>query len=363
MQNEQPKTPPPTTRRNDEMMPMSGAAFGAPGQQLAKPGASIMKIETGAITAIQVALPRKLAEVKDRALEEVEMMGDSFFYRWTVKDKNSKTGESVIQGMSIDGAMVLYRNWGNCAYDIAVCAESPRDWTFRADFIDWERGVVFPRLFRQRKAQTSGEGMNAERQLDITFQIGQSKAIRNAIDKAMPEWLKQEAMKMAMEAGVNKYKDVHRAIWTLLETAKEHGVTKEELWKKASKTFRLFQAADKKWYVDPETWLPKDVAELMAIFRAIEDRQTTVDIEFRGVVQSQEGQDAGATPAAEQPPPAEPAPATSTPTADEYGGAAQPTPPPAAPAATPPPAAAQPAPAAAPTQGGKKSRQREPGED
>lgn len=361
MRDQKPHTPPPA-RRGDDAIPMNGAGFGAPLQH-AKPGTSMMKLEAGPVTAIQVAVPRVLAEVKERVLEEVGMMGESFFYRWTVKDKHSKTGESTIQGMSIEGAKVLYRNWRNANYTIEVYDESPRDWTFLATLVDWENGSTFPRLFRQRKAQTSGDGMNAERQMDIAFQIGQSKAIRNAIAMAMPAWLVDEAMALAENSAVNKYAvNLPWAIFEMLKAAKLHGVSKEELWKKAGKEFNLFQGDDKKWHVDPLTWLPKDVADMMAILRAITDRQTTADIEFRGSATQNQEPEPPAPP--EQPVP----PVPTTAMSDDFGGAVPAVPPAPAPtpavqaSAAPPAPAAAPAPAPAQTER-RQRRQREPGED
>lgn len=366
MRDQKPHTPPPA-RRGDDAIPMNGAGFGA-GIQHAKPGTAMVKLESGPVTAIQVAVPRSLKEIQVRVLEEVELMGDSFFYSWTVNDKDSPTGKSLIQGMSVEGAKVLYRNWGNVNYDVQIVDETATHWTFHGILIDWEAGATYPRLFRQRKSQRAGDNMNGERQQDMAIQIGQSKLFRNVIAMAMPRWLIDKAMALAANAEINRYaENLPKAIFDMLLAARNHGVTKEELWRKAGKEFKIWQdEKTKKWHVEPEAWSPVDVAQMMAILRAIDDQQTTVDIEFRGVKAPTQESDA---PAAQEPPtPATPpAPAAGSEGFDNAVSAepaAAPTPATPPPTATATPTVQAPAATPAPAQTERRSRrQREPGED
>lgn len=150
-------------------------------------GGPVQRIQTAYTTAVAVQKPRSIARITKNVLEEAKLAGSGFYYRWEVKNK--KTGrKSVVQGPSIDLAMCLARNYGNCALDIEV-QETPTHFHFKGSFIDLETGFTVPRLYRQRKKQSVGDGYGDDRAEDIVFQIGQSKAQRNAIVKAAPNWL------------------------------------------------------------------------------------------------------------------------------------------------------------------------------
>jgi hypothetical protein len=72
------------------------------------------------VTAMQVQKPRDKQDVLRRVLEEAELLGDQFFYNWTVKGKG---GNSIVEGMSIEGAMAIAREYGNAAAYAEVAAE------------------------------------------------------------------------------------------------------------------------------------------------------------------------------------------------------------------------------------------------
>ena len=123
------------------------------------PGA-MLKTQTEYQTAIAVIKPRDLKDVEARVLAEAARMGVDFVYSWRVSTKDKKLdegdGKTTIEGMSIDGAMVIARNWGNCAVPIRLEQETETHFLLRADFIDLETGFSFPRLYRQRKNQGQG---------------------------------------------------------------------------------------------------------------------------------------------------------------------------------------------------------------
>ena len=164
-------------------------------------GATLAKTQAGYSTAISVQRPRQRKAIQAAVLEEAELAGEDFFYSWTTKNKDGTRG--LVEGLSIEGAMILARNWGNCAIPTELIVDAPQHWILSATFVDLETGFNVPRLFRQRKGQRAG-GMDQDRALDIAFQIGQSKAQRNAIDKAMPNWLKEAALDKAKRLGIGQ---------------------------------------------------------------------------------------------------------------------------------------------------------------
>lgn len=271
------------------------------GAMAAKPGNSLMRLDTGVVTAMQVAKPRSLVGVKSDVVDEAAMAGDDFYYAWTTNNKDGSKG--LVEGVSIDGAMILYRNWGNCDQTIDIYDETPTHWTFRAAFIDWEKGITVPRLFRQRKKQDTGM-KDADRQADIVFQIGQSKAIRNAVVKAMPPWLIRAAIDAAKNACVEKFKDVPRSLHELRKTAASFGVTDDELMKKLGKRFTVGKnTKGQATYPDVGGILPRDLARIAAIFRAIDQQQTSVEVEFRGAAPPPEEPETEVLPATKGEPP------------------------------------------------------------
>src|SRR6266853_1488632 len=132
--------------------------------------------------AQHVAVKRKtsavLAEIKALAAAS----GDAWYYRWPVKSSGDDS-KKWIEGPSIKLANDLARIYGNCDVDVRV-VEDQTSWVFYARFMDLETGFSMTRPFQQRKSQKSIRG-DSDRQRDIAFQIGASKAIRNIVVNAL----------------------------------------------------------------------------------------------------------------------------------------------------------------------------------
>lgn len=288
------------------------------------------KTDDGHVTAIAVQIPRNLEQVEREVIVEATMMGEDFIYAWDVDTKEGK--KERIEGLSIEGAMILARNWGNCTVPTRKVDETASHFEFEAKFIDYEKGFSVTRGFRQRKSQRVGK-MGAERAEDIAYQIGWSKAQRNAINQGIPAWLKEKAMAAAKDAAVKRYaKDMPKARADVKEYANGLGITDAELEAKIGTTI--------------ENWIPTDIVYIRSVFRSISKKETTIGLEFRPTPPAEESKPAETTAPTEAPD----APATSdfpdlksmfTP--DK--GAAPPVPPVAAP---PPPTPSEVAPATAP---------------
>lgn len=162
-------------------------------EELIGQGKTLVKTQVGHQTAIAVQVPRDFKKFVQAVTDEAMMAGKAFYYSFPVKSKDKDTGaitRSTIEGGSIGMAMALIRNYGNAAVEIEVAAEDSLTTTFRASVVDMEKGVTIPRLFRYKK--TPGKkrgGFDEDRTADADFQIAQSKAMRNAVLKFMPEWL------------------------------------------------------------------------------------------------------------------------------------------------------------------------------
>ena len=157
---------------------------------------SIRKVQTPYTTAIAVQQPRTLAEVQRRGIEEATLLGEDGFYAWG-------EGKNHVEGPSKHLAMALVRCFGNCAVDLGEVQETGDAWIFTATFVDLETGFTLARQFRQSKVWTVFGKLDDARKEDVRFQIGQTKAVRNVVLNAMPQWLTRRMMD-ACKGGVRE---------------------------------------------------------------------------------------------------------------------------------------------------------------
>lgn len=162
-------------------------------------GQTLEQIKTSYVTAVRVQRPREIVEVEKRCLTEASLAGESCYYGWSA-------GGARIEGPSIELAMILARNWGNCAVESPPVLETATAYYIPAAFIDLENGTTIVRAFRQSKTWKVFGKFDEERKADIRFQIGQSKAQRNVIIRALPSWLVEKCVEKAKE-GVRKRLD------------------------------------------------------------------------------------------------------------------------------------------------------------
>lgn len=202
--------------------------------RLPMPGTAIQKTGTQYVQAVAVQLPRDLRQVAKDLMLEAELLGESAYYSWSVKDKQTGRTE-VIEGPSVDLAMAAVRSWRNCSVDYDPVQETPTAYFYTARFIDIERGVVVSRPFRQARGWQVYGKMDEFRKEDIRFQIGASKAARNVVLNYVPKSIIKMAMDKAKEGvrnKIEKYIKDHSLVaaqaYTLKELAKV-GVTEERV--------------------------------------------------------------------------------------------------------------------------------------
>lgn len=167
------------------------APDGAEGQEIVVGGGARQMVKTGYTTAISVQKPRDIRRVEKAALEEAALLGEDGFYAWG-------RGEDSIVGPSKHLAMALVRVYGNCAVDMGEVQETESSWIFTATFVDLETGFTLTRQFRQSKQWKVFGKHDQDRKDDMRFQIGQTKATRNVVLNALPQWLIARAMDRAM---------------------------------------------------------------------------------------------------------------------------------------------------------------------
>jgi len=272
------------------------------------PHQGMVATRTAYQAAMVVQKPRDPKAALAAATREAALAGKDFLYSWVVKSKN---GPEVIEGTSIDGAMVMLRNWGNAVVPVDIVEDAPAHWVFKATFIDLETGVNVERLFRQRKSQSTGK-MDADRALDIAFQIGQSKAQRNVIVKALPVWFHNQCVDAAKEAAESKFKDVPGEAKKAIASFQKGGIELDAL----------------EWYVGAALaqWTPADLVRLQGLFNALRDRVAVKDEVFGSFYETKNAATAAAA-TAPTPPASEPKTSTATSPSPQEGSDKSPPPP------------------------------------
>lgn len=195
-------SPAPTSRVN--------ATFNTAAEAISQ-GKAIQAIQTPYATAVAVQRPRDLNIVEKRCIEEAAKLGESAYYGWG-------TGKDRVEGPSVDCALIAARNWGNCAVPMRPMQETESSYVFTASFVDLETGYTLDRQFRQSKKWKVYGKLDEERKEDIRFQIGQSKAIRNVVLNALPQWLIDRMIDTAKQ-GVRS---------SLEQFIKQHGIEKAQ---------------------------------------------------------------------------------------------------------------------------------------
>ena len=160
----------------------------APGQlnqPTRQPGGYALTRATSGIAPVgaqPVAVRRDESIIRQKLAEHAAMAGDDWFYRYPIK--SSDGSQNYAEGPTIKLANDVARIYMN--NDTQVRELDVGDaWVFMARFTDIETGFSMERLYRQRKSQISMKTKDADRQQDIAYQIGQSKAIRNVIVNAL----------------------------------------------------------------------------------------------------------------------------------------------------------------------------------
>ena len=246
----------------DQIQPFSGMPVSNSTADIIAQGGTLQQVKTEYTTAIAVQIKRSFTNVVKTIKQEAQLAGSSFYYRWDVTTKKGK--KVPVQGGSIDLAMSFARNFGNCVTGVDLINETASHFYLKGSFVDLETGFTVTRMFRQNKGVDMGD-YDADRKQDMTFQIGQSKAQRNAILQAMPGWLVEECIEIARAAEINKIKPENLATARAgaIDFYEKHGIDQERIEAKLKKK------ADK--------WTSKDIVGLKESATGLKEGRVSAD--------------------------------------------------------------------------------------
>jgi len=236
-------------------------AAGQPNQP--QPRGHALRSETHGVPVPEVLPP--IAKERDEAKVRLKLRtlaafaGEDWFYRFPVREGGA---QRYITGPSIKLANNVAREFGNCNVQVRPFDEGDA-WIFMARFTDNETGFSMERSYRQRKGQRSIGTKDPDRQLDIAYQIGQSKAIRNVITNALGiycDYAFEEAQNSLIEKiGKNLEGSRKRALGQLpVELARVERV--------------IGRAA--------KDWTAPDISQVVAMTKAITDGMAIADEMF-----------------------------------------------------------------------------------
>jgi len=227
------------------------------GHALVRPTQGIAERIVG---AQPVAVRRDLGSVRQQIKEIAAMAGPDWFYRFPVRTQQG--GQDWIEGPSIKLANNVARIYGNNSNEVRE-VDVGDAWVFYARFTDIETGFSMERAFHQRKSQTAMKTKDRERQQDIAYQIGQSKAIRNAIVNALGVYC-DFAFDEARNSIVEK---IGKDLKGWIER------TKERLAQLPVDLKRVERVVGR----PAGQWLATDVARVVALGQSVRDGMATID--------------------------------------------------------------------------------------
>jgi hypothetical protein len=221
------------------------------------------------VGAQQVAVYRDEGKILQKLSALAAAAGSDWFYRFPVKKRDG--GQDWIEGPSIKLANDCARIFGNNVNEVREIDVGDA-WIFYARFTDIETGFSMERAYRQRKTQTSLKTKDADRQLDIAYQIGQSKAIRNCIVNALQIYC-DYAFDKARDSLIDKIgKDLAGWRERTLEGIKKMPMD-------LARVERVIGRASR-------DWLAPQIAQIISMMRAVHDGMSTSDETFPPIVEA-----------------------------------------------------------------------------
>jgi hypothetical protein len=230
------------------------------GHALVRPTSGIAERVIG---AQPVAVYRDEQKILQKLSTLAAAAGSDWFYRFPVKKAGG--GQDFIEGPSIKLANDVARIFGNCVIEVRELDVGDA-WVFYSRFTDIETGFSMERAYRQRKSQSSMKTRDVDRQLDIAYQIGQSKAIRNVITNGLQLYC-DYAFEQARDSLVEK-------IGKNLDGWRKRTI--EGLAKMPVDLVRVERTIGRA----AKDWLAPDIARIVAMMKSVADGMTTTDEVF-----------------------------------------------------------------------------------
>ena len=268
-----------TTRGNGEQEPQAIA-------EMVAHGAIAIRVQNDSMLSAALARPRSIKDVIRRAVEELEADPDeaqAARYSLPFADRRRDEGESIarVEGLSINAAMALARNWGNCSVGANVLNQDAEGYDLEGYFIDLETNFRVSRPFRvSRFLKTRKHGIVTldPQRMVMALQAGASKALRNAALAGLPPALKNRYERRAIEIAAGGDPEAKADEKTAAKVVDRFRV-KYEIQLDKLEAY-LGREADMDGPLPRADWKGRHVADLTALGTSIRDGQVKIEDVF-----------------------------------------------------------------------------------
>lgn len=288
-------------------------------------GAALVKAENDSLIEYAIRYPRNPVAAIKQAMDELEIDPEFASKQWySIPYRNPGPGQPVcpcqggkvghpkdphtlVEGVSIKGALSCARAWGNCGGKARTIERDDDHATVEGLAIDRQTGFTFSREVQVSRIQHRRSGGNvklSDGDFDKQIVIAGSKAARNALLAIMPEalirryWARAREIAAALEAkpaGAAKKVGVIEAFAPYLDPKPKDA---PDGWR--------FDRAKVKAQIELILKCPlaeaskEELADLRGILNALESGEAAVRDYFPGTPVAQEGDEGGDAPAPDE---------------------------------------------------------------
>lgn len=247
-----------------------------PQTEILASGAALVRLEN--MTQMQMAIqrPRDEKAILQAALAELDTYPSMAFE--AIYEKPVGDGKTA-SGLSIRAAESLANRWSNSAHGVEQMKESDSDdIILSAVFLDYEnniRHVKTKRVSRLYKKAGSSQILqhSPDRFSDVVIPANESKALREIILRSLPAGLRKEYEKKAREI-IGGGGDISGRLDKMVKSFKMIGVELPSIEAMRGKAIAEFNG--------------EDLADMIGVFNAIRDEQTTVEEAFGAPVKKED---------------------------------------------------------------------------
>jgi hypothetical protein len=208
-----------------------------------------------------------------QTLQDYPALADKSIYRMKFKDKRSRSGFNIVSGTSIRAAETIAAEMGFVWTEAAIQDETADYVDIIATAFDAQRANVQRKPFRVSRLEKGDDGRMTllnDRRMLMAIQSGVSKAARNAILAVVPYRIRATYEHRCREllAGGD--------LATLADAGRVKSCIEafDATWKVSVTQLETYVGRPR------QTWVGGDLADLRALFVALEDGETTLQDAF-----------------------------------------------------------------------------------
>lgn len=213
--------------------------------------------------------PRSIAKFRQDALsmatQDTQIAGSCFY---KLKRKSKDGADSIIEGPSVRLAEIVASAWGNLRYGARIIDENAKTIVAQGCAYDLEKNIATT-IEVSRRITTSKGFRYSDDMIQVTKNAGCAIALRNAIFKVVPFTYAKYIYEQAKKTAVGDVKTLNERRQNMIEAFGKMGVSLEQILQNLNKPSK-------------EDIGLSEIEDLLGVFTAIKDGDTTIDEQFGG---------------------------------------------------------------------------------